>query len=121
MINYHYFRCTHRAVRKFKHIERLGRITQIIGKRYIAFIEHKYPVIRECVIVKGTNGKCRFNDLLWGYKGEGPRGLVVLLVKIGLKQEDAEQIAFNTPRLQSVGIDWTIDFPLIYKFVLRKE
>jgi hypothetical protein len=47
---------------------------------------------------------------LWGYGGEGPRGLVELLVKTGLHQKVAEFVAFETPRLEVCGIDFHLEY-----------
>lgn len=88
----------------FDRIERLGRIKYVKGYRYFG----RYQTSHEAVLVVGEHGSIRFGGLLWGYIGEGPRGLRELLVKIGVPEQAADNIAFNTPRLNTLGEDWRL-------------
>ena len=97
--------CTRNALdRMDKVIAKLGQITKVKGYRYFG----RYNTTHEAVMLYGTNGTARLNGLLWGYGGEGPRGLVQLLQKLGLNQQTAENIAFQTPRREQLGNDWSI-------------
>jgi hypothetical protein len=89
-------------------LPKLGRIKEVRGYRYLG----RYQAYHEAVLVKGTKGSARFGGLLWGYGGEGPRGLVELLVKLGVHRERAEAIAFRTPRhdYNKPGSDWVVYF-----------
>lgn len=109
---------TSRAKRRFHHVNRLGRLLSIKGYRYSARrISSKdaegnktyYRNTFERVLVTGVNGTARFDGVLWGYGGEGPRGLVELLIVCGLERATAEEIAFNTPRRDEVGVDWELE------------
>ena len=85
-------------------LKRLGKIIVVRGYRY----RGRYNTTHEAVMLKGENGTARFSGLLWGYGGEGPRGTLELLQKLGLSKEAANKIAFETPRKDEVGIDWEI-------------
>ena len=99
--------CTRMGLERMeKHLAKIGQVVEIQGKRWSGKYRHQ-----EGVLVKGTSGTARFNSVLWGYFGEGPRGLIQLLVKIGLDQSVAETVAFRTPRHDQDGIDWKITFP----------
>lgn len=89
---------------RFERIERLGRLKYIKGYRYFG----RYQTSHEAVLVVGEFGSIRFGGLLWGYLGEGPRGLRELLVKVGVEPHIASNIAFRAPRLQALGEDWRI-------------
>ena len=104
---------THRSISRFSHLVKLGKIKKVKGYRFES--TRKYtgynPIhsMRECVMVYGEKGTARFEGLLWGYGGEGPRGLVALLKKIGFSQSVAEYISFHTKRLETPGVDWTLE------------
>jgi len=89
-----------------KHLAKIGQVVEIQGKRWSGKYLHQ-----EGVFVKGMTGTARFNSVLWGYGGEGPRGLVQLLVRLGVDKQVAETVAFRTPRHDQDGLDWTIKFP----------
>lgn len=89
---------TQRSISAYKHLSKLGKVLYVKGYRYNNY--------KEKVIVVGDKGSARFDGLCWGYKGEGTRGLVQLLTKLGVSTELAEHIAFNTPRLNENGVDW---------------
>ena len=89
-----------------KHLAKIGQVVEIQGKRWSGKYRHQ-----EGVLVKGVNGTCRFTGFNHGYSGEGPRGLVQLLVRLGIDQQVAETVAFRTPRHDQDGIDWKITFP----------
>jgi hypothetical protein len=57
-------------------------------------------------MIKGEKGSLRINSFCWGYGGEGPRGLVQLLIALGLSDSTAKSIAFDTIRKDDVGTDW---------------
>jgi len=93
---------------RFGRIEKLGKIKLVRGYRYFG----RYNTSHEAVLVVGENGTARFGGLLWGYGGEGPRGLRELLLKLNVPKEQAESIAFNTPRKDEVGEDWRLVLPV---------
>lgn len=86
---------------RFPKIEKLGKLRYIKGYRYFG----RYQTNHEAVLVRGENGSVRFGGLLWGYSGEGPRGLLELLLKLGLEKDKAEVIAFHTKRENQWKID----------------
>jgi hypothetical protein len=51
----------------------------------------------------------RLGSFCWSYGGEGPRGLIQLLVRLGVPKTVAESIAFETIRKDWCGTDWSID------------
>lgn len=55
----------------------MGKIKYIKGYRY----RGRYGASHEAVLVVGEKGSIRFGGLLWGYSGEGPRGLHELFVQ----------------------------------------
>lgn len=97
---------TRLGLKRMKHLPKVGKVLEIVGKRW----RGRYG-LNEGVFVKGTTGTARFNSFLWSYSGEGPRGLVELLVTLGLNRQAAESFARNTPRHDQPGIDWKISFP----------
>ena len=102
---------TTRAIDRLdKVVSKLGQITTIKGYRYFG----RYNTTHEAVMLYGTKGTARLSGYLWGYGGSGPHNLVRLLTKLGLDKGNAEVIAFNTPRRNEVGTDWSIDFKPIF-------
>lgn len=102
---------SYRARQRFHNVNRLGRITKIIGKRYRATrgkVGEKWTNTFERVVVYGVNGTARFDGCCWGYGGEGPRALVELLILCGVDKDSAEKVAFESTRKDECGIDWTI-------------
>jgi hypothetical protein len=96
-------------------LDKIGDVKEIRGYRFTSTRKignGSYNSEHECVLVKGTNGTARFQGFLWGYCGEGPRGLVQLLECCGLTQSAAEAVAYKTPRRMRDGIDWSIRFPV---------
>lgn len=103
--------CTRDALdRMDKVIAKVGQVTKVKGYRYFG----RYQTTHEAVMLYGTKGTARLSGVLWGYFGEGSRGLVQLLTKLGLDQSKAETIAFSTPRRNEIGTDWSIDFKPIF-------
>jgi hypothetical protein len=88
----------------FDRIKKLGRLKYIKGYRYFG----RYHTSHEAVLVVGEFGSIRFGGLLWGYSGEGPRGLHELLLKVGVPSQKASSIAFHAPRLEALGEDWRL-------------
>ena len=80
-----------------KHLAKVGRVISI--RLYVARIRKPWGLVeRPRVMVTGTKGKARFGGFLWGYMGEGPRGLVDLLVAaFGCPKIVAEKIVENQP------------------------
>lgn len=105
---------THRSIKAFKHLPKLGRILEVRGYTIISTRKssegNRYSVMRPFVMVKGENGSARFDGLLWGYKGEGPRGLATLLVTLGLFIDDAQALDFVSRQewKNEVGIEFSI-------------
>jgi hypothetical protein len=88
-----------------KALLKIGNIRRVRGYRY----RGKYG-INEAVLVYGDKGTARFEGFLWGYGGEGPRGLVQLLTTIGVNRGYAHHVAFRTNRNSAIGTDWVLDF-----------
>lgn len=88
-----------------KVLPKLGKIICIRGYRY----KGRYDALHEAVVVRGENGYARFGGLLWGYSGEGPRGLRQLLLKLGVNPDMADNLPFQTKRLNKIGEDWRIN------------
>ena len=105
---------TKASVLGLRNLSKIGEVQKVSGYRKNVrrlFSSGWFKLTQEFVKVVGTNGTATFSGFLWGYGGSGPCGLVELLVKLGASRKKAEDIAFNTPRLNTVGVDWsyTID------------
>ena len=101
---------THKSLSRLDSVlPKLGRIISVKGYRYKSVVGG-YETWREAVMVRGTNGTARFEGLLWGYPGEGPRGLRSLLTRLGVSPSKADTVAFYTCREHKLGTDWTLDF-----------
>ena len=99
---------THEVLRNIGKVHKCGPIESIEGKRITHKVTKSQPYggWDEIVMVHGRNGTATFNGLCWGYGGEGPRGLVELLVECGLNRKVADKIAFNAPRRERDGQCW---------------
>ena len=87
-----------------RHVNRIGNIAYVRGYIY----KGKYGT-RTGVLVRGNNGTARFSAFSWGYGGTGPNGLNRFLQQIGVNEQEAERIAFNTPWNPSkIGEVWRI-------------
>jgi len=95
---------TRRSLAALKNLPKVGIIHTIRGYAY----RGKYAVPDEAVMVKGENGTARFGGFCWGYGGEGPRGLIDLLVRVGLPKSFAEFVAYHSHRSYEAGVDWEI-------------
>jgi len=89
---------------RFARIKRIGKIKYVKGYRYFG----RYQTSHEAVLVVGEKGSIRFGGLLWGYGGEGPRGLHELLLLLGVPRASADNIAFKTERKSVLGEDWRL-------------
>jgi len=106
-------RSTRHTVDRLFHIDRLGKIDRVVGKRYkstrssvIDGERRSYTFSHECVMVYGENGTARYEGLCWSYSGEGPRGLAKLLERCGATRDETLQFAYETPRKDVEGVDW---------------
>lgn len=110
-INYSYEHGSSSRVLKHykKHLSKIGDVVKIQGIRYKSLRKNSYVITCEKVRIYGKNGKCLFDGVCWGYSGEGPRALVAILTSCGLDKKVAENVAFSSPRNNSIGIDWQID------------
>lgn len=86
-------------------LDKIGEIRYIKGYRYMG----RYNTTHEAVMIKGTKGSIRLGGFCWGYGGEGPRGLVQLLLQLGLPESTAKSIAFDTIRKDCIGVDWIVN------------
>jgi hypothetical protein len=99
-------------------LDRIGTPLSVQGYRYWG----RWNKLHDGVLLKGTEGTGRFSALSWGYGGEGPRGLVELLVRLGVHRERAEHIAFQSRRYDDAGLDWLVRFlPNNRLLVLNRE
>lgn len=89
--------------RASKHLSQIGSIIRVEGKRW----RGKYGD-GEAIMVTGSLGTMRLSGFLWGYAGEGPRGLVAFLKVLGVPEPLAKRTAFETHRLEDTGVDWTL-------------
>ncbi len=104
---------TKASILGLRNLSKIGTPLKVSGYRKNVrrlFSSGWFKLTQEFTKVVGTNGTATFSGFLWGYGGEGPCGLVCLLTKLGLDQNQAEDIAFNTPRRTEVGTDWSYDF-----------
>ena len=62
------------------------------------------------VLVRGSLGSARFGGFAWGYSGEGPRGLKILLNQLGVNAITIKKIAEDTKwdGWEKVGESWRI-------------
>jgi hypothetical protein len=109
------YRCevgsTPRALNKLNKVDKLGTILKVQGYRFRStrkIGDQVYNTTHERVMVYGRNGTARFDGFCWSYCGEGPHGLVELLLKVGVPKKWAEAVAFGAPRRNEVGTDWSI-------------
>lgn len=110
------YRCetgaTRKALERLDKLKNIGAVVKIKGYRFRSNRKDNngnwWSGLHERVMVYGTDGTARFSDFLWGYGGEGPRGLVELLLRCGASKEWAESIAFYSERKNEVGTDWEI-------------
>lgn len=85
---------THFSLNALKrHIAKVGQIKSV--RLYVTRVGiHPRPRI----MVTGTKGKARFGGFLWGYTGEGPRGLMHLLTEyLGYTAESACNLVASQP------------------------
>lgn len=108
---------TRKSIDAFKHLPKIGTLVEIRGYRVKSHFK-TFATNMEYVLIKGTNGSCRLGGLLWGYQGEGPRGLEALLKHLGFG-EDVTRLAFTLKRFNTPGIDWRITLP--YKLEVRQS
>lgn len=102
---FRYDRSTKHSLAGMSRLEKLGKIISIRGYRW----KPKNEAHNEAVLVKGENGSIRFGGFLWGYNGEGPRGLTTLLRELGFGQATANEIT-KSQRNDTSGVDWEIHF-----------
>lgn len=104
---------TNNSLRKaHNNLHKLGTVTEIRGYRFTSTGKAGYPIQHEAVLLKGPHGSMRFEGFLWGYTGEGPRGLVQLLKACGFTQSAALTIAYYTERKNEDGVDFVIKLPV---------
>lgn len=89
-----------------KHLQKVGDIQYIKGYFHIGNGKMLYPR----VLVRGDRGSARFNGFSWGYRGTGPQGLRNFLLSLGLNNEQASCIAFDTAWKWEKGESWKISF-----------
>lgn len=87
-----------------RHLHKIGRPLFVKGYLYKRGAS---PRIR--VVVQGTGGSASFSGFSWGFSGTGPRGLVELLISLGVSKAMAQRTA-KTPWIDKVGEHWRINF-----------
>jgi hypothetical protein len=93
---------TRKSLIKFKkHRHKIGEVVRLKGYCYIANC-HK----RVVVLIVGTTGTMRLDGFAWGYGGEGPRGLRVVLEELKVP-EDAIANIIATKWDGLVGTAWS--------------
>lgn len=104
---YRFEESTYRAMGKVVPVlAKLGKLKEIWGHRYFG----RHQTSHEAILIRGENGSARLSGFLWGYRGEGPQGLVSLLKYLGATEEWAQKFVFETPRTMKLGSDWKLDF-----------
>lgn len=89
-----------------KHITRLGTIEYVRGYIYQGRFGKNAGVI-----VRGEKGTARFSGFSWGYNGTGPNGLCRFLKSLGVNEDHASRIAFQTPwETNTTKEAWRITF-----------
>lgn len=71
---------------------------------------YRHMGLQEALMVHGTAGSGRCDDVEWGYSGERTQPVVELLVGLGIHTERAEHIVFNSTRHKEPGVDWIVNF-----------
>lgn len=84
-----------------KHLSRIGELKRIVG----SVNQSKYG-LKSGVTFHGTNGSARFGGLSWGYGGEGPHGLIEVMILAGVPKHIAESITFDSKWNFTKGIKW---------------
>jgi len=105
---------TRKSRSRFHHLSKIGKPLLVRAYRFLStrtYGTSKVTTLHEAILVKGTEGSARFEGLLWGYPGEGPRGLVHLLETLGLKKDQAEMLARNKREYPQQGTDWEFHVP----------
>ena len=85
------------AIRGLKHLHKLGKITKIIGYRYVALYKWG-PRVDDRIKVFGENGIALFSGFGYGYSGEGPRGTIELFKAVGVPT-GTDGLYGNTPSI----------------------
>ena len=99
---------TQRSLKKIHHVDRLGKLFYVKGHTY----KSKKCGYDFSVVVRGENGICTFTGFSFGYSGEGPRGLLALLNKLGIDNTVAKQIVFGGTwnETNNTGVNWVYHF-----------
>ena len=79
---------TSRSIKRLDKLAKLGTITHIKGYSY----KGRHGVYHCGVLVKGSNGSARYSGFGWGYSGEGPRGLKVLLQRLNVDDNEINRV-----------------------------
>lgn len=66
--------------------------------------------IRVRVMIHGTQGTARFCGFAWGFSGEGPRGLIAFLGKLGIDKALAQETVYKTPWVEEFREHWRIEW-----------
>jgi hypothetical protein len=101
------------SLKALKHLPKVGKLISVRGYVYASKRDFdNQPITRIGVTVKGENGYIRFGGFLWGYGGEGPRGLMQLFAKLGIVGVDVATLCGGSPdySASSIGEWWRITF-----------
>ena len=116
-IRYNFDGSSNKARTKLKHLDRLGKIRMVKAVRIESWRTSgsgKYRVISEKLVIQGQIGKASFGAC-WGYGGSGPHLVLEILKMLGVPKKLAEKAAFESPRNDTPGTDWQIEFhPSLY-------
>ena len=101
---YRYAGSTERCIGKVvEHLYKIGQVESVKGYRY-----YHNNVEQEYLMIKGKKGHLRLSGFCWGYSGEGPQGVIRVLMMLGVPKLLAEHVAFNSNRNISRGEDWSL-------------
>ena len=116
---------TSRSCKSMKHLPKVGKLMYVRGYVYAhSFGQidgYQTTIYNPAVLVRGELGTIRFGGFLWGYGGTGPKGLMHLFDKLGIKGVDVPSLCNGSPdfSITSFGEWWRITFADNGKFNLE--
>ena len=99
---------TSASLSALKHLPKVGKVRYVRGYVY----KGRFGAYHVGVLVAGELGTIRFGGFLWGYGGQGPRGLNQLFAKLGLDLDATSLVLGWSPNFNkaSSGEHWRVTF-----------
>ena len=90
-----------------RHHRKIGVIQTIKGYTYSS-----NGILKNGVLIKGSKGSMRLNSLSWGYSGEGPRGLLKVLMYLQVPESQINRVLDSKWHAYN-GVEqcWVINMP----------